>query len=499
MWFVVAVVYVVYVVVAAPLAAIAACAVYTARIPYTYLRALARVLVTRPARLPEWKRQPGVPENADPAVPQYFYGPAAADADLIMRVAYDDCRRFLSSGIRRFTGWFTSDAWWLAAPIALGGVFGLAAGTAFGGAIAAACGLTYLLAVGILAGLARVTGIVLRGIDTAVLRIRHIKMFCPVCFERVPYPGYVCAGDRRHPHRDVRPGRFGILRRRCECGEPMKTLLLFGSSQMSAFCPHCDHLLEHRPGEAPEVVLPFFGTVGAGKTRLLFSAVTQLQAWNGADELTAEFADSVTTRELATAEEILRSGTSTWATPPDLPRAHVIRLSTDKGTCILHMFDSPGERFYTADRTRELGYLGKARTFVLVIDPLSADSLWARLPPGRQEDSRRVRSTPPSLDLAFYQVLHAIEAMKVNPKETRLAVVFSKADKFDPPEGDVAGWAERELGLGNMVRLVRIQFKDSLFLCAAAVMEDEGIHPSIATLLRWMLADQAVTVPGSTR
>ena len=145
-------------------------------------------------------------------------------------------------------------------------------------------------------------------------------MVCPACSERVPYPGYVCPGPPRTRHRDVRPGRFGIVRRRCQCGKPMKTLLLFGSSRMTAFCPHCGHLLEHRPGEAPEIVLPFFGAVGAGKTRLLFSIVTQLQVGRGR-ELSAEFADSVTTRELDAAEETLRSGSATPRPRPELPRA----------------------------------------------------------------------------------------------------------------------------------------------------------------------------------
>jgi Double-GTPase 2 len=497
MSFLVAVCYVVYLVTATPLAAVVACAVYAVRIPGTYLLVLARVLVIRPAWLPEWKRPPRAAGNADPAVLQYFYGPAAADADLTVRLAYADCRRFWNYGAGKVVGSFTSAAPWFTGPLGVGGAAGMATGTLFGAAVAAGCAVIHLLVVAILAGLARAAGSALRGIDSVVLRIRHIKMFCPVCFERVPYPGYVCTGDGHHPHHDVRPGRFGIVRRRCQCGQPMNTLLLFGSAKMSAFCPHCDNLLEHRPGEAPEIVLPFFGAVGAGKTRLLFSAVTQLQSWDGTKKLKAEFADSVTTRELAAAEDILRSGTSTWATPPELPRAHVIRLSTGKDTCILHMFDAAGERFYTAERTRELGYLGKSKTFVLVIDPLSVGPFWARLPPGRQADLKPVRSTVPSPDLAFHQALQSIEAMGVRPKEARLAVVFSKADQFDPPDGDVAVWADRELGLGNLVRSVKIHFKESAFMCAAAVMEDKGIHESIATLLRWMLADESVRLPGS--
>lgn len=493
------IVYLLYVIVVVPVAAVVAFVIYAVVIPGGYLVALARVLASRPAWLPEPRRAPKLPAGADPAVPQYFYGPAAADADQAVRLAYDSARDRWNAGARKIIGWIGVDEAMLTMPLGVGGAAGMAAGTACGALTAGAFAVIHVAVVSLSAGAVRATGTVLRTADSVMLRIKNIRMFCPVCFERVPYPGYLCPGtdtqECKRVHRDVRPGRFGIVRRRCECGTPMRTLLLFGSARMKAFCPHCDHLLEYRPGQAPEVLLPFFGAAGAGKTRLLFSMVTQLQAWDAAELLTAEFADSVTTRELAAAEDILRSGTSTSATLTTLPRAHVIRLVTGKETRILHMFDAAGERFYTVDRTRELGYLGKAKTFVLVIDPLSVDAFWERLAAERQAELAPLRSAAPSPELAYQQAHQAIEGMGGRLKEARLAVVFSKADKIDPPDGDVADWADRDLRLGNLVRSVRLQFKDSLFLCAAAVMTETGIHPSIATLLRWILADEGVTLP----
>ena len=492
----VAVIYLMYLVTATPLAAIFACAAYAVRIPGTYLLVLARVLVIRPAGLPDWKRPPRAAGNADPAVLQYFYGPAAADADLTVRLAYNDCRRFWSYGATKVFGSFTSAEPWFTGPLGVGGAGWHGSGHHIRCRRRSGLALTYLLVVAILAGLARAAGIAARGIDSAVLRIRHIKMFCPVCFERVPYPGYVCTGDRHHPHHDVRPGRFGIVRRRCQCGEPMNTLLLFGSAQMTAFCPHSTTCSSTAQAEAPEIVLPFFGAVGAGKTRLLFSVVTQLQSWDGAKKLKAEFADSVTTRELGTAENILRSGATTWATPRN---CHV-RMSFGRAPGKIPAFCiCSTQRASVSIRQNAHGssVFGRSKTFVFVIDPLSVGSFWARLPSGRQADLKRVRSTAPSPDLAFHQALQSIEAMGVRPKYTRLAVVFSKADQIDTPDGDVAEWADRELGLGNLVRSARIHFKESVFMCAAAVMENEGIHESIATLLRWMLADESVKLPGS--
>ena len=220
----------------------------------------------------------------------------------------------------------------------------------------------HLLVVAISAALVRVTGAVLRAADSTMLWVKNVRMVCPHCYERVPYPAYDCPGKEcTRRHRDVRPGKYGIIRRRCRCGTRMNTLLLFGSSRMAAFCPHpgCKRSLEHRPGEAPEIVLPFFGATGAGKTRLLFSMVSQLQEWTQNGQIKAEFGDSSIYRGLDIASTLMRSGGSTIGTSVDLPRAHIIRLTLKKGTRILQLFDAAGERFYNTDRTQERVHLSE--------------------------------------------------------------------------------------------------------------------------------------------
>ena len=277
----------------------------------------------------------------------------------------------------------------------------------------------------------------------------------------------------------------------------MRTLLLFGSARMTAFCPHpgCGHPLEHQPGQVPETVLPFFGATGAGKTRLLFSMVTQLRGWADAGQLTAEFGDSDTTRELKVADHVLRTGSPTAITSVQLPRAYVIRVTSGRSTRILHLFDAAGELFYDSARTQELIYLGEARTFILVIDPLSVDAFWRRLPAARQAELEPMRSTAPSPDLAYQQTHQQIERMQVQLHKARLAVVFSRADLIDTPDLDTAEWADRELGLGNLVRSVRRNFGETAFFRTAAVMVGDGcMDPSVSTFTRWVLARDGVAV-----
>jgi hypothetical protein len=321
---------------------------------------------------------------------QYFYGPARADAEQVLQAAYDDSRTFWNAGAGRIRSFFRGDKPWITRPLGAGGAAGMAVGTAFGAVVAGGCALIQLVAVVVSAALVRAAGATLRGADSALLRVKNIRMVCPACSERVPYPGYVCPGGgcaRRH--RDVRPGRFGVVRRRCQCGTRMSTLLLFGSSRMPPSARTAATRWSIARARRRKSSCRSSGPPAPARTRLLFSIVTQLQVWTREGQLTAEFADSVTTRELDAAERVLRSGSATAKTPVQLPRAHVIRVSSGKGIRILHMFDAAGERFYHSDRTQELAYLGQARTFILVIDPLSVEAFWAACRPGGGPSSAR--------------------------------------------------------------------------------------------------------------
>ena len=482
--------YLAYIICAVPLGAICAFAVYGLGMPIAYLVSLGQVLVVRPPSLagPRWWPAPA--KDADPAVPQYFYGPARADAEHAVRVAYANCRGLWQFGRDAVRSSFDTDTAIFTWALGAGAALGMVAGTAFGAAATAGCAFVHLLTVGVSATSVRIAGAVLRGADSAILRIKNIRMVCPHCHERITYPAYECPSpDCTNRHRDIRPGRLGIVRRYCRCGTPMATLLLFGSSRMNAYCPYkkCGQSLEHRPGKWPEMVLPFFGAVGAGKTRLLFSMATQLMM-GSQETLTAEFGDSSTADKLRGASKLLSPEILTGKTPAGLlPRAYVIRLTSGNGTQILHMFDAAGEYFSSPDRTQELQYLSKADTFILVIDPLCVEAFWDRLLPGQQSALEPARSTVLTPELAYQHTHQELEGMGIRLRKARLAVVFSRADLLERPGDDVASWATRELGLGNLVRSACLSFGEVRFFHTAAVIEDQVMDESIPALVCWVL------------
>jgi hypothetical protein len=495
--------YVAYLALALPVGAVLAFVFCFLGMPAAYLRGLARVLVRRD---PAWlaragpARWPAAPADGDPAVLQYFYGPAIADADHAVRTAYRDCRGLWRRCAAVVGSAFAGQSAVFTAPLGVGGAIGMAAGGVLGGAAAAGCACVHLLTVGVSAVVVRAAGAALRFADSAVLRVKNIRMSCPSCGEGVPYPGYECPNGppctRRH--RDIRPGRLGILRRRCQCGKPLPTLLLFGSAGMNAFCPRCGASLEHQPGKAPETVLPLFGAVGAGKTRLLFALVTQLQLWSqGKQEprFTVEFADAATTSKLEHAGELLSPESVTAKTPVELPRAYLIRLVTGSSTRVLQMFDPAGELYYTDEQIERLRFLNQAHTFILVIDPLAVPAFWDRLPADRKVGLDATRAAAATPDVAYQVALQRIEALRVPLRRSRLAVVFSRADLTDQPAPDIAAWAQDDLGLGNLVRSARLHFGEACFFHTAAVLADGVMHPSIPALLRWLLAGDGIAPP----
>jgi Double-GTPase 2 len=471
---------------------------YAVAIPGCYVVGLVQVLAIRPDELAPPRWFPKRPEDGEPAELGYFYGPAFAEVEQVATVAFKLARDLAKSGIGLVRSSFEADLETkrlITVPLGIGGAVGMVAGAAFGAVGFAGVAVVHAVVAAMALAAMRVTGLALLVIDSGLLRIKNIRMSCPHCFERVAYPSYKCPGCARL-HKDIRPGRYGNFRRRCLCGIRLPTLLLLGSARLPAYCPHegCLRSMEHRPGEAQEIVLPFFGASGAGKTRLMYGIVTLLRSTAGLD---TEFADSATDQDLADVARVLAPSETTARTSRALPRGQVLRVKSGGGTRLLQMFDGAGERFYHSDTTQELGYLTKARTFVLVIDPLSIDHLWASLPAERRDELLPVRSDAPSPELGYQQTHQQMEAMGVRLKKARLAVVFSRADLLDLPGGEpVREWARDALGLGNLVRSVRHEFGETGFFRTASVLQDDGrLHPSMMELTRWLVTSAGITLP----
>ncbi|MEU3307102.1 hypothetical protein [Nocardiopsis sp. NPDC006832] len=342
----------------------------------------------------------------------------------------------------------------------------------------------------------------LRLVDGASLFVRRIRMVCPRCFEHMPYPSYACDGCGRR-HRDVRPGARGVFRRRCVCGGDLPTLLLLGSADLRTHCPHCAQVLEHRPGEAREFVLPLFGAAGAGKTRLthgLHVALTYAAERHVRARTVAMGRE--TEQRLRDSRPRLAPDHRVPSTPPGRrARGLTLRVEADRCALLMQLYDTAGESFNTTDRTEDLTYLGEATTFLLVLDPLAVPAVWNALDPDERLRLAGDRSQTPDPERAYMQVRDQVHrwyrAHGMGQARTRIAVVVTRGDLLAHTSLDPTGvppelWLREVMGADNLLRAARADFGTMATFVTSAVVNPDGLpDPSLTELLRWVLAREA--------
>ncbi|MGC5015455.1 TRAFAC clade GTPase domain-containing protein [Streptosporangium sp. DT93] len=478
---------------------------------YVYLARLASALGLGSAPYPAWLAPPPgrATGTAEPAYTHYLFGPALADLRHVARTAlpapWQACRnhRFRVLGDTR-----TGNAAWLSAPFGRLIVMAMFAGVT-GGYLAVAT--LYALQVATVAALTAVvaaTGLVLRGADSALRRVKGIRTSCPSCHLRVRRPSYECAAPgcgRRH--RDVRPGRHGVVRRRCGCGALLPTLVLAGGGgRMRAHCPHCGEPMSRGVGTVPEIVIPVLGAATTGKTRLMTALVMGLVEGPAGHGARSEFADEQSENAYRGLAGKLRAGVHTWKTirVKDAPlRAYTLRVSPPRGSPrLLHVFDAPGELVGASELLRELRYIRAARTFLFTLDPLSVDVVWDSLPAADRAGYARLRSDM-ATDFVFGQLLQNIEGLGVPLAKARLAVALTKDDLVrhcEALEGvgrdsdDIRRWLEGPAGLDGVVRAMRRHFAEVRFFRTSSWLDSGEIDAGVLDLSGWLLAREGLRV-----
>jgi hypothetical protein len=493
-------------------------AFHAGRCGWVYLLVLTEVFSAPHPGLAPASNAPTAPLiGPEPAYRQYLFGPARSD----LRYALSKLRTDLEAEFRASSAAIWS-RWWTGGPgaskwpevpggsrrrarlIGLIRIYGLVLGTAIGVLAVAALTALQIVVAAVLAGAALLGILGLRLLDGALLWIKGIRMTCPGCYRRIGYPAYRCPSCGAL-HRDVRPGRYGILSRRCSCDQQtLPTLLLLGSHRLTAFCPHpdCETQLAESSGTATELLLPIVGGQNVGKTRLLTVIVKVLQDNAARGGATLSFADQTSSRRIDRLAPAVLAGEATRPTPPEQPRAYSMYLTRQrvgqragsKRRQLIHLFDTAGEKFYESEVLAQLRYLGPSKTFLFVIDPLSIDQVWAGLDRSTQDRLRAV-SARRSPEFVFQQVLDNVERMAVDPKRARLAVVLSKADLLpgagitapEPGSAGVEHWLE-SVGLDNLVRTVRHAFGEVRFFHTSAMLSDDGTAAGVPELVEWLLA-----------
>jgi hypothetical protein len=469
-------------------------------------------------------------DGAEPAYPQYLFGPAARDlrgalsaggvavgtrleADfnrlvhewmlggLISPSSLDDP----SAPLRRKP--LTPQTFWQRV-VGIQLIFGLGVGTLAGAMTIVLFTLVQLALLGVLFSVAAAGILVLRAVDSALLQVRRIRIICPTCGKHVPYPSYTCR-ECHALHRDVRPGRYGVIRRACACGDyRMPTLLLLGSHRMDAYCSNqdCERPLGGGTGTRPETAIPFSGDRSAGKTRLMAAMLMALTDRSAQPSM--HFTDEPGHPEPGGQESALRKRFSELrrALENDQPTrqttigqqqvAFSLRGPDGSGLAVIHLFDTAGERFLDSERIRELLYLVESRTFLFVLDPLSIPRLWGALQVEERDRLTTMRASA-GPQFVFDQMLENLRGMGVESHAARLAVAVTKSDvlagtsvapQMPPLDNEsIIRWLE-DLEVGNLVRSAQKYFGQIRFFLTSSRLQDGQVDRQVVELTRWVVA-----------
>ena len=449
----------------------------------------SQVIVHHPAHDPH--------ADGEPAFQQYFYGQAVGDLRTSLTEAFAGCRSIATALIERIREWAFGGLWLVTWPLGVAALGALGASIAVAAAVVLALAVIHIAVVLVLQAIMRFVALLLRFADRTMRTVRRARITCPGCHEHVAFPAYECPGDSCiQLHRDVRPGRYGLRSRICQCGQRMPTLFMFGSYRLDAYCPFdgCLERLADQVGTAREFVLPVLGATGAGKTRLMASAVLELES---DCDLAVEFADGESSKNFDLLRNQLATGGNTQKTNAALPRAYSLYIERGSGKRLLHIFDAAGEWYHSTDRMQDLRYLAVAETFVLVINPLSIPAMWRSLD-GASKRRFQAHRSPDEPSRVYFTSVDNIRLQRVDPSECRLAVVVSKADLLGDLDGYptagsashvVEAWLSDSVGLGNMIRSINANFDSVRFFSTAALAPSGKVDTGITDLLSWTLAD----------
>ena len=381
--------------------------------------------------------------------------------------------------------------------IGAGSIGGLGLGIALAEILLAVITLLQAIVLAVLWGVGMALVYVLRVTDSTLLLIRGVRITCPNCYHRVSYPSYHCPGCRT-VHGDVRPGRYGVLTRRCRCTKAFPTLLMLGSYKMEGVCPRCNTDLEGNAGRSAEIVLPVFGASGAGKTQLmvvLTVMIRELVERNGGQIIGA---DNHTKDWLADAPAQLSRSGRTDKTGPTAQRPYSFELKLSKRKSrMVKLFDAAGEFFLQAEKIESLRYLLAAQTFIFVVDPLSIRKLWASLGPDEQASVKAIRADREPFPV-FEQTVQNITGMGVVTRKARLIVAVTKSDLVEDrlktdgtyDDASIREWFSDKLGEDNMVRAMDHSFKEVHFMLTSALYDGSVVDSSIEPVARSVLAGQ---------
>ena len=273
----------------------------------------------------------------------------------------------------------------------------------------------------------------LKLVDAIYCTIKRLSNNCynPGCERKFRLPIYVCPNCHAFHYRLV-PSKYGIWKRRCNCGAKLPTTFFNGRQKLEALCPHCQSPVIK--GAHRSLLIPVVGGANAGKTCYVTMAIKQIE--KNADDLGLNFDyQYVAGDEYKENSKRMDSGLCPQKTNDLAFKYYNFFLAPkrDKTKNLISVCDIAGEVFANQETMmRQQGYRF-ADGMIVVIDPLSITEFKNELKKklSQQEFQSLNASTQPIGDV-LSGLINTMEGLyHIDAKSTikkTMAVVFTKCD-----------------------------------------------------------------------
>jgi len=359
--------------------------------------------------------------------------------------------------------------------------------------------------------------------DRIYLMRKKIFTACHECKEKSLIPTYICpkCGEK---HTNLTPGVYGILQRRCNCGEKLPCTFFNGRKNLEAICPHCGTPLSDR--ESMPICIPVVGGRSVGKTAFItafskefIDEVAPARSWE-----TEFYNDTKANIYKEIEQDYLTGSTRMTDRPQDVNKASSVSFSFFvKGAPfsperLVHVYDIAGEVFTDNSENEIQKQYEYCQGIVLMIDPFAIPVVRNRcesmLAP---EDIAGIgKADINEIVDSFLNKLREVTGLSdKNMSSVPLAVVIGKIDSADIEKevGDIAIKDKmssnpdvfkdyydtmdyvcrkflKENGMESFVNNVDLKFKDNRYFSCTAIghTRDKGQYnpKGILAPMQWL-------------
>ncbi len=264
--------------------------------------------------------------------------------------------------------------------------------------------------------------------DTIYCALKRISNNCRHCQRHFSLPVYTCP-DCGVEHSQLRPSKYGIWKRTCECGCKLPTTFLNGRGKLDAFCPYCNTDIE-AGGQHVSICVPVVGGASSGKTCFIHQSIDAVSRSAASWGLTYR-ASANAENDFESTLEMMQKGYLPEKTNEMRLKYFDFNLLPPSGLPhLLSLCDVGGEIYSDSQILGEQIAFEHANGFLMILDPLSVTAY--REEASKTIDPKAYGYSNERVDEIVSMLISTLENMKCTDAKqmlkTDIAVVFTKLD-----------------------------------------------------------------------